>query len=229
MTAESGHNDDVLHFYFDIISHNAWLAWAQLPALCAEFGLQLRPVPVLFAGLLKAHGQRGPAEVLPKREWMLLNVLRKAAEHGIPISPPYSHPFNPLAALRVIAAAPTEHQLALTERLFRATWAESLPVHEPDCVRSEILKQGLDAESLMAAATTEAGKQRIRDNTEQALADGVFGVPSMRVRGQLFFGFDDLHYLRRFLAGSDPLTIDAAGLALWNGIRPSAQRKELAN
>ena len=76
-----------LRFYFDLISHNAWLAWARLPAICAEHELQLQPIPVLFAGLLKHHGQVGPAEVAPKREWMLRNVLRKSHAHGIAIAP----------------------------------------------------------------------------------------------------------------------------------------------
>ena len=88
---------NTLYVFVDYISHNAYLAWARLPALCARHGLSLEPVPVLFAALLQRHGQRGPAEVAPKREWMLANVLRKAREDGTPIRPPASHPFNPLA------------------------------------------------------------------------------------------------------------------------------------
>lgn len=216
---------NTLRFYFDPISHNAWLAWSQLPALCEQFDLQLEPVPVLFAGLLKHHGQVGPAEVAPKRQWMLFNVLRKARQHGIDIAPPYSHPFNPLAALRAITACQGSDRIRATERLFRATWAESRPVHEADCVAEELRRADLDAGAIMAAAASDTVKAELRASTEQALRDGVFGVPSMQVRGELFFGFDDLPYLRAFLEGRDPLNTHAEELAAWSRIQPTAERR----
>ena len=78
----------VIRFYFDYISPNAYLAWTQLPALAARNGCVIEPVPVLFAGLLEAHRQLGPAEVLPKMRWMWKNVLRKAAVLSVPLNAP---------------------------------------------------------------------------------------------------------------------------------------------
>jgi len=75
-----------LYFFFDFISHNAYLAWTRMPALAQKYGLELEPVPVLFAGLLGALGQKGPAEVPPKLRWMSWNVIRKAKLHNVAAS-----------------------------------------------------------------------------------------------------------------------------------------------
>ena len=77
--------------------------WHELPALAQKYDYSLQPIPVLFAGLLKAHGQLGPAEVEPKLQWMNRNVLRKAVELGIPLNAPRQHPFHPLFLLRLAA------------------------------------------------------------------------------------------------------------------------------
>src|SRR5512147_2397257 len=90
-----------LRFYFDYLSTNAYVAWTQLPKLSERFGVEVEPVPVLFAGLLGAHGQLGPAEVIPKAIWMAKNNLRKAALLGVPLNPPRHHPWNPLLSLRI--------------------------------------------------------------------------------------------------------------------------------
>jgi len=90
---------EAVRFYFDFVSPNAYLAWTQLPALAAQYGTAIEPVPVLFAGLLEAHGQLGPAEMPAKTRWMVRNNLRKAARLGVALNPPAFHPFNPLLAL----------------------------------------------------------------------------------------------------------------------------------
>ena len=75
-------------FYFDFISPYSYLAWTQLPALCARHGVVLRPRPVLFAGLLQHWGQLGPAEIKPKREFLWKDTHRIAARWGVPFSLP---------------------------------------------------------------------------------------------------------------------------------------------
>ena len=63
-------------FYFDYISHNAYLAWCRLPEIAEKHGCSVNPIPVLFAGFLKKYGQLGPAEIEPKVEWMNRNNRR---------------------------------------------------------------------------------------------------------------------------------------------------------
>ena len=215
-----------LYFFFDFISHNAWLAWHKMPALAEKYGLTLEPVPVLFAGLLQAHKQRGPAEVPPKLDWMLWNVLRKAQQHRIPIAPPHTHPFNPLLPLRVASCdLPHDQHLRLIHALFSATWAEGRAVSQIDVVRDILTETGLDAETLLAQAKTDAIKTTLRRNTDDAVKAGIFGVPSMKVGGELFWGFDDLPQLENYLSGADPLNPDRSVYAGWQRVRLSAQRK----
>jgi 2-hydroxychromene-2-carboxylate isomerase len=217
-----------LYFFFDFISHNAYLAWVKIEPLAKKHGLELEPVPVLFAGFLERFGQKGPAEMPSKARWMLWNILRKTRIHGIPIAPPHSHPFNPLLPLRACCAVQGRERVALVDRLFRATWAESKAVSTEEVVRAEIAACGLDADRLLADAASDAVKAQLRANLEAALSAGAFGVPTMLVRKELFWGFDDLEFLDTSLSGEDALGADKAAFAPWFAIRPSAMRKAVS-
>ncbi len=211
-------------FYWDYLSHNAYLAWTQLPPLLAQFELTLRPVPVLFAGLLKAHGQLGPAEIRPKALWMIRDVLRKAHRLGVPMRPPASHPFNPLLPLRVTTALQGDvSQQGVISALFRAVWVEALDVTDAAVVHAILTTEGVDADAVLQAAGSSVVKQQLAVATADAVEAGVFGVPSLRVSGTLFFGYDDFENLRCFLRGEDPLA--AADLKAWEAIRPSSVRR----
>ncbi len=215
-----------LYFFFDYISHNAYLAWTRMPALAQKYDLALEPVPVLFAAMLSHYKQLGPAEIPAKSRWMLWNVLRKAKQHGIAIAPPASHPFNPLLPLRLSCCEfPGILKIKLVDRLFRAAWAESRAIAEAETLRGLLVELGMDARKSLDDAQSEPVKQRLRQNTESALAASVFGVPTMRVRGELFWGFDDLEYLEMFLQGRDPLPADRGAYRAWLNIKPSAERK----
>jgi 2-hydroxychromene-2-carboxylate isomerase len=197
--------DRVIRFYFDYISPNAYLAWTQLPALARRNGCQLDPVPVLFAGLLEAHRQLGPAEVRPKMQWMWKNIVRKAALIKTPLNAPAYHPFNPLLSLRVSSLPlPSEQKLKLIDALFSAVWSRALHIAEPPVVEQIAGEAGLDGAALIEQASQAECKAQLRNQTDRAIADGVFGVPTMAVGTELFWGYDDLPFLQRFLDGDDP-------------------------
>ncbi len=214
-----------IRFYFDYISSNAYLAWIVLPELAARHGATLEPVPTLFAGLLEAHGQLGPAEVRAKAWWMAKNNLRKAALLGVPLNPPAFHPFNPLLALRA-SSLPMDDALrdAFITGLMRAVWVDGLHVSEPDVVARLADAAGLDGTQVVADAQKDESKTRLREQTDAAILQGVFGVPTMQVGDELFWGYDDLPYLEHLLAGRDPL--DPEELRKWMGAgRASARRR----
>jgi 2-hydroxychromene-2-carboxylate isomerase len=214
-----------VRIYFDFISPNAYLAWSQLPALAARHGAAVTPVPVLFAGLLEAHGRLGPAEIPVQMRWMWKNVKRKAALLGLPLSPPAFHPFNPLLALRASSLSlPEVERHALIDALFAAVWARGLHVSEPPVVAEVANEIGLDGASIVAAAQEPEAKARLRDQTADAIARDVFGVPSMEAGDELFWGYDDFPYLELFLSGNDPLS--AADRKNWSArLTPSAVRE----
>jgi 2-hydroxychromene-2-carboxylate isomerase len=215
-----------IQFYFDYISSNAYLAWVELPKLAARYAASIQPVPVLFAGLLEAHGQLGPAEVRPKARWMFRNNLRKAALLGIELRPPRFHPFNPLLSLRISSLElPDEQRNALISLLFEGVWVREQHVSEPETVAALASEAGLDGPALVAEAQASATKARLRQQTDAAIARGVFGVPAMVAGDELFWGYDDLPYLEMVLSGKDPL--DAAKASEWlREPRASARRRQ---
>jgi 2-hydroxychromene-2-carboxylate isomerase len=214
-----------IRFYFDYESPNAYLAWKQLPALASRHGFTVEPVPILYAALLDAHGQLGPGEQPTKGRWMGKNLLRKAALLGVPLNPPAFLPFNPLLALRMTMLPPeADRRRALIGALFEAVWVRGLHVGEAAVVEGVADEIGLPGAALVAEAQTPEIKSQLRAQTEEAIAKGVFGVPSMIVGDELFWGYDDFPYLELFLAGKDPL--DAEAWQRWSRpVRASSVRR----
>lgn len=195
-----------MRFYFDYISPYAYLAWTQIGALAARHDRELEPVPILFAALLNQWGHKGPAEIPPKKRYVFKDVVRRAHRLGVPIAPPPEHPFNPLLGLRVTQAAPKDRKAEVIDALYAATWAERRGITSPGSVRETLAPLGLG--ELIDAAHEPAIKAAVKANTEQAVADGVFGVPTILVDGEIFWGTDSLELLDSFLAGEDPLTAE---------------------
>ena len=221
--AESGTESEAsVEFYYDLISPNAYLAWHALRDIARLHKRELILKPVLFAALLRAHDQVGPAEVAPKMQWMVRNCLRKANELGIALTPPHSHPFNPLLTLRLMLACPATDRARLTDILFRAVWAESRNVTDPDSMSDLLTANDFDADRMLKLADSDAIKGLLRTETESAVSRSVFGVPTIIVDGELFFGFDDLPWLERYLRGEDP--IGKKEFAAWLTVQPSAWR-----
>lgn len=214
-----------IRFYLDYISSNAYLAWEALLPLAERFERRVEPAPVLFAALLNAHGQLGPAEIPAKRSWMGRNTLRKAVVLGVTLRPPATHPFNPLLALRVtLLPMPDATRQRLVTALMRAEWAERRDVSDPAVVRAVAASVGLDGERAIGDASKPEIKEALRRETDAAIAAGVFGVPTLIVDGELFWGYDDFPWLEGYLAGDDPLR--RADLSEWaQAIRASARRR----
>lgn len=217
-----------LRVYLDYISSNVYLAWLRLPALAERHDLEIEPVPVLFAALLEANGQLGPAEIRPKARWMARNTLRKAGLLGVPLRPPPFHPFNPLLALRASSLdLPPAQRAALVTELLRATWAEQRDVSEPEVVAGAAERAGIDdPASIPERATRPETKQRLRSQTDDAIARGVFGVPIFELEGELFWGYDDLPYLEMVLAGEDPIDPEEARFWGTGPPRPGSMRRQ---
>ena len=216
-----------MKFYFDYISPYAYLAWRHLPAIAARHGQAIEPVPVVFGALLGAHGTKGPAEVPAKRRYVLHDAYRKARRAGVPFALPPAHPFNPLAALRASsltsAALPDDQRRALIDALYAAVWQTGEGIEAPGAVARIAASIGLDGEAIARAAGEADAKARLRAQTDEALAAGVFGVPSIIADGELFWGVDSLDLLDDFLARHESLPAEL--VARWETLPATSVRR----
>jgi len=190
-----------LAVWFDPISPFAYLAFEQLPQALEGLSIDVSYRPILFAGLLKHWGQKGPAEIEPKRAWTFRQVHWLAHRHGIAIDTPLQHPFNPLALLRLLVACAPEGgtpNRRACEAVLRHIWRGGADAN--DAARLAALTQELAP----AADPNDARvKQALKDATAEALARGIFGVPTVEVDGRLFWGMDALPMVADHLRG-DP-------------------------
>jgi 2-hydroxychromene-2-carboxylate isomerase len=179
---------------FDVISPFAYLSLKQLTQLPPH--VEVEYVPVLLAGLLNHYGQIGPAEMPSKRRFTYRFVLWRARRMGIPMQMPPAHPFNPLQALRLIIAAGCSHRAI--ELVFDAIFQHGLDVADAKVI--ERLAVELSIDDPMRALNESSVKQQLRQNTDWAIAKGIFGVPTFLVDDELFWGHDSfdmvLDYLR---------------------------------
>ena len=186
---------------FDVISPFAYLGFprlSRLPVQSVEF------VPVLFAGLLQHFGQLGPAEIPSKRRFTYRFALWRARQLGLPMRLPPAHPFNPLAALRLIIAAGSDQRAVGT--VLDAVYREGRDVADPGVIAELARELGVaDPQAALADTTI---KQRLRDNTNWASSRGIFGVPTLVIGEEFFWGHDAfdmaLEYLRHPDAFRDP-------------------------
>lgn len=184
-------------FYFDFISPYAYLAFEAAPKSLMGVNHCMIYKPVLFAAMLKHHGQLGPAEISGKREWTYRQVLWQAKQLGIPMDMPAAHPFNPLSLLRLSLAcggdAPNRY---VCETIFRHVWQGGAVAD--DAARLQALTQLL---SPSRSPDESIVKEQLKANTNEAIARDAFGVPTYAVDDKLFWGLDALPMLRAYLDG----------------------------
>lgn len=214
-----------LRFYFDVISPFAYLAFERLPRVLDGVSHSVDYQPVLFAGLLSHWGQKGPAEIEPKRAWTFRHASWQAHRDGIALKTPAQHPFNPLALLRLsLSCAPKGGTPSryVCEQIFRHVWQDGGDPNEPKRL-AELFKRLAPSVN----PGNELAKQALKDSTSQAIAKGVFGVPTIELDGRLFWGVDALDMVSANLHGDvwfDGPAWDEAGVP-----PPAVHRKTAGN
>ena len=179
-------------WYFDVISPYAYLHLKQFSRLPADLQIDYRPV--LFAGLLKHWGTKGPAELPAKRLHTYRQSVWLARELGVPFRMPPRHPFNPLKVLRLLIALGSTR--AALETAFDFIWGEG---RDPDAEWPALCAAlGVTADTPLI--NEPLVKETLTRNTAEAVAAGVWGVPTFAVSGELFWGADSVNFMNAFLA-----------------------------
>jgi 2-hydroxychromene-2-carboxylate isomerase len=205
-------------FYLDFISPYAYLAFEQLPQALEGLSYSVSYRPVLLGALLKHHGQLGPAEIPAKRVWTYRQVLWLGRSLGIPIEMPATHPYNPLPHLRLALSTTHDGDINrhVAETILHAVWRGGGEPGDPAAMTRLAAACGA-----VRDGNGDAARAQLRANTDEAVARGIFGVPTFAVEGELIWGLDGLPMLKALLEGDNWFHGNA-----WKGVadRPGLTR-----
>lgn len=191
-----------VEFYFDLGSPATYLAYTQLPKICAQTDSNLIYIPMLLGGVFKATGNASPAMIPAKGRYMFEDLDRYAKRYGVPLKFNPHFPINTLMLMRAVMGIQLrqpERFRAFIDCLFNALWVEGRALDEPATVAAVLIEHGFDPQEVLALTNDESVKTALKDNTDTAVKRGVFGAPSMFVGSQLFFGQDRLDFVEEAL------------------------------
>lgn len=191
---------------FDFVSPNAYLVWWPLRELVDRYEADLAVIPVFLGGMHKLTGNAPPmirdAEVKGKNAYAMLEMNRFIAKHGLVkyrMHPQF--PFNSILLQRMLYAACEDGRaVQFADALLRAIWEEGLDISSPEAVGAAVAAAGFDAADLFARAQSDAVKQGLAANTDAVVARGAFGIPTMWVGDEMFFGKERLGQIEELLA-----------------------------
>ncbi|MBE0623120.1 MAG: 2-hydroxychromene-2-carboxylate isomerase [Burkholderiales bacterium] len=191
-----------VEFYFDFGSPYSYLAYKALPAIAAARGAQIAWRPMLLGGVFKATGNHSPAEIQAKSKWMHQDMRRWAARYGAAFEQNPHFPINTLVLMRgaagMLMRGTDFHKYVAA--IFHAMWAEPRNLGDPAELAAVLRQAGFDADAFQALVNDAAVKERLKKNTEEAVARGVFGAPTFFVGDDMYWGQDRLDFVAEALS-----------------------------
>ena len=185
-----------VEFFYDFTSPTAYLAWAKLPAIIERTGAKLVYRPIFLGGVMQATGNRPPITVPQKGKWMADDMQRWAKKHGTPYA---MNPHFPMLTLMVQRAAQEWVTRPDFEKyvaaIFNAAWRDSKNIADKAVLTEVLTTAGFSPEEFFAAAENPANKEKLKANTDEAVARGVFGAPTFFVGDEMHFGQDRLDFV----------------------------------
>ena len=196
-----------IELIFDFVSPNAYLVWQPLKMLAQRRGATIEITPAFLGGMHKLTGNAPPfvrdADVKGKNDYAMLEMNRFIKKHGLDkfrMNPKF--PFNTITLQRMLVALEPDKRAGFIEALLPAIWEQGLEVADVDALGKILRNSGFDAEALFASTQDPAIKQALIDNTENAVERGAFGIPTMFVDGEIYFGKERLGQIEEQLAAS---------------------------
>ena len=188
-----------VEFFFDFGSPTAYLAWTQLPRIAMEARAEIVWRPMLLGGVFKATGNQSPVLIEPKGKWMFDDMARWARRYGVKLEMNPWFIINTLTLMRGAAGLQMREPdrfLKYVDLMFRAMWENPVNLGNADVVAATLQEEGFDPAAFAALVADPAVKQKLIDNTDEAVRRGVFGAPTMFVGDQMFFGQDRLEFVK---------------------------------
>jgi len=193
-----------LEFFFDFGSPTTYLAFTQVEPLAQRLGARVAYKPMLLGGVFKATGNASPITVPAKGAWMTGDLKRWAEFYRVSFQIPPSFPINTLMLMRgAVACLDTEKFDDYLHAVFKAMWADGRDLADPAVVESVVRDAGIDPDEFAAWIGDPAVKEALKARTDEAVARGVFGAPTMFVGEEMFFGQDRLHFVGEALSKTE--------------------------
>lgn len=189
-----------LEFFFDVGSPTTYLAWTQLPKIAADAGATIIWRPMLLGGVFKATGNQSPVNIPAKARYMLQDLARYARRYGVPMTFNPHFPINTLTLMRGAAGYLDTPQFATyVTTIFNALWVEQKNLGKPEVVAEVLRAAGLDPAEFERLVNDDGVKERLKDNTEEAIRRGAFGAPTFFIGEEMHFGQDRLDFVAEAL------------------------------
>lgn len=185
-----------VEFFYDFVSPTAYLAWTQMPGLAERTGAEIVYRPMFLGGVMQTTGNRPPGTVEAKGRWMQADLERFARRYGVPYA---RNPHFPMLTLTVQRAAcgllGTDQFGPYLEAIFNAAWKDPKNIADKAVVAEVLAAEGMDAAAILALADDPANKEKLKANTDEAVARGAFGAPTFFVGDEMHFGQDRLDWV----------------------------------
>jgi 2-hydroxychromene-2-carboxylate isomerase len=193
---------NTVEFYFDVGSPAAYLAWTQLPRICAETNARIDYRPMLLGGVFQATGNQSPMMVAPKGRYVMSDLERFAHRYGVEFSHNPFFPINTLTLMRIATGLQMREPVRMVpwvDAVYRAIWVEGKNMNDPAVVAGVLQAAGFDAAALLALSADAEVKERLKAVTQDAVARGVFGAPTFFVGDHMYWGQDRLDFVKQAL------------------------------
>lgn len=189
-------------FYFDFASPYSYIASEKIDAIAERHGCSVQWRPILLGAVFKAHGTLPLVNQADKADYSVHDFLRSARFHGVPFRQPAEFPVSTLLPARAYYWLHGQ-DCGLARRfahgVFRAYFAEGREVAGLATTLDLAAAAGADPAAVEAGMNEAAIKERLRAETDAALAAGVFGAPWLVVDGEPFWGADRLPQVEHWL------------------------------
>ncbi len=190
-----------VEFYFDFGSPTSYLAFYRLRQLADQYSATIDYRPVLLGGLFKATNNNSPVAVPAKGRYMMAEDLpRFSQRYGVELN---MNPFFPINTLVLMRGSIAARQLGCFEHyadtVFTAIWREGKNMGDIEVVEQVLGQAGLAVAELLSLVQEPTIKGALVEATEAAVERGLFGVPTLFVDGEMFFGQDRLDFVEERL------------------------------
>ncbi len=191
-----------IDFYFDFVSPYSYIAAEVIDGVAAKHGRKVRWHPMLLGVVFQKTGQQPLVNVPLKGEYSLHDFARSARYHGVPFRYPEKFPVSPVTAARAfywLLEEDCAKARAFAHAIFRAYWVSNLDISDLAVVQDVAAALGIDADALAAAIAQPGIKERLRAQTQAAIASGMCGAPWFLVDNEPFWGLDRLPQIEKWL------------------------------